>query len=64
MIIVSPTTFYAYLQTVLQGLRSLEIEQKAKEIYKKLNDLDKHMQRCADSFEKIGKKHKCHSKSL
>jgi DNA recombination protein RmuC len=32
VIIVSPTSFYAYLQTVLQGLRALQIEEKAFEI--------------------------------
>jgi DNA recombination protein RmuC len=34
VIIVSPTSFYAYLQTVLQGLRALQIEEKAFEIRK------------------------------
>jgi hypothetical protein len=32
VIIVSPTSFMAYLQTVLQGLRSLQIEEQAKEM--------------------------------
>lgn len=32
VIIVSPTSFLAYLQTVLQGLRSLQIEEQAKDI--------------------------------
>ena len=32
VIIVSPTTFMAYLQTVMQGLRALQIEEQAKEI--------------------------------
>ena len=32
VIIVSPTTFAAYLQTVLQGLRAMRIEESAKEI--------------------------------
>jgi DNA recombination protein RmuC len=34
VIIVSPTSFYAYLQTVLQGLRALQIEENALEIRK------------------------------
>lgn len=32
VIIVSPTSFLAYLQTVLQGLKAMQIEEKAKEI--------------------------------
>ncbi len=32
VIIVSPTSFLAYLQTVMQGLKALQIEQKAVEI--------------------------------
>lgn len=32
VIIVSPTSFLAYLQTVLQGLRSLQIEEQARDI--------------------------------
>ena len=55
VIIVSPTTFYAYLQTVLQGLRTLEVEKKTKLILKKLNGLHKHMTKCAKSVEKVGK---------
>ena len=34
VIIVSPTSFLAYLQTVLQGLKALQIEETAKDIIK------------------------------
>ncbi|MCK5022031.1 MAG: DNA recombination protein RmuC [Candidatus Pacebacteria bacterium] len=43
VIIVSPTSFLAYLQTVLQGLRSLQIEEKAKDIIKHVGNLNKHI---------------------
>jgi len=43
VIIVSPTSFLAYLQTVLQGLRGMEIEEKAKEIQKWVGELGKHL---------------------
>ena len=43
VIIVSPTSFMAYLQTVLQGLRSLQIEESAKEIRKNVEVLGRHI---------------------
>ena len=43
MIIVSPTSFLAYLQTVLQGLKALQIEESAKEIRKRVEDLVRHL---------------------
>jgi len=43
VIIVSPTSFLAYLQTVLQGLRALQIEESAKEIRGNVEKLGKHI---------------------
>lgn len=43
VIIVSPTSFHAYLQTVLQGLRALQIEESAKEIRHEVEKLQKHL---------------------
>lgn len=43
VIIVSPTSFLAYLQTVLEGLRALQIEESAKEIRKNVEALSKHI---------------------
>jgi len=43
IIIVSPTSFLAYLQTVLQGLRALEIEENAKDIRKNVEKLKRHI---------------------
>ena len=43
VIIVSPTSFLAYLQTVLQGLRALQIEESTKEIRKRVEELGKHL---------------------
>ena len=43
VIIVSPTSFMAYLQTVLQGLRALQIEESAKEIMKRVEELGRHV---------------------
>ncbi len=54
VIIVSPTSFMAYLQTILQGLRSLQIEEQAKEIQVRVGQLGQHL-RAYDSFlQKMG----------
>ncbi len=54
VIIVSPTTFLAHLQTVLQGLRSLQIEESTKEIAKRVGMLQKHMAAYEDYIKKMG----------
>jgi len=54
VIIVSPTSFLAYLQTVMQGLRALQIEESAKEIRKKVEDLGKHLLAYDDYMKKLG----------
>lgn len=43
VIITSPTSFMAYLQTILQGLRSLEIEKDTKEIQARVAKLGTHL---------------------
>lgn len=54
VIIVSPTTFMAYLQTVLQGLRSLQIEEQAKEIQKRVGMLGRHIKNYDQFMHKLG----------
>ncbi len=54
VIIVSPTTFMAYLQTVMQGLRSLQIEDQAKEIQKRVGMLGKHIKTYEQFMNKLG----------
>lgn len=54
VIIVSPTSFLAYLQTVLQGLRALQIEESAKLIQKNVENLAKHLQVYQTYLEKAG----------
>lgn len=54
VIIVSPTTFFAYLQTVMHGLRALKIEESAKEIRKRVEMLGKHITAYEDYFKKLG----------
>jgi DNA recombination protein RmuC len=54
VIIVSPTTFMAYLQTVLQGLRALQIEDQAKEIQQRVGELGRHIQTYEQLMQKLG----------
>jgi len=54
VIIVSPTTFLAYLQTVLQGLRSLQIEEQAKDIQLRVGELGRHIGTYENFMQKLG----------
>jgi len=54
VIIVSPTSFLAYLQTVLQGLKALEIEESAKEIKKRVEELGRHLMNYETYMKKLG----------
>jgi DNA recombination protein RmuC len=54
VIIVSPTSFFAYLQTVMQGLRALQIEESAKEIRKYVEMLQKHLMSYEEYLQKLG----------
>ncbi len=55
VIIVSPTSFYAYLITVLQGLKALQIEESAKDIRKKVDELARHMKAYEQFMMELGK---------
>lgn len=55
VIIVSPTSFLAYLQTVLQGLRNQKISEQAQEIIKQVDNLRRHLVSYEDYFTRIGK---------
>jgi DNA recombination protein RmuC len=54
VIIVSPTSFLAYLQTVLQGLKAMQIEETAKDIIKNVGQLGKHLKSFEDYNTKLG----------
>ncbi len=54
VIIVSPTSFYAYLQTVLQGLKALQIEKSTEKIIKKVETLQKHLVNYDTFLKKLG----------
>jgi DNA recombination protein RmuC len=54
VIIVSPTSFLAYLQTVMQGLKALQIEKQAEEIQKRVGELGKHLGAYEEFYKKLG----------
>ncbi len=54
VIITSPTSFMAYLQTVLQGLRSLQIEEQAKDIQVRVGKLGQHIAKFEEYMQKLG----------
>jgi DNA recombination protein RmuC len=54
VIIVSPTSFLAYLQTVLQGLKALQIEESAKDIIKRVGELGTHLRTYQEAHAKLG----------
>lgn len=54
VIIVSPTSFLAYLQTVLQGLKALQIEESAKHIKTNVENLQRHLKSYEEYHSKLG----------
>lgn len=54
VIIVSPTTFAAYLQSVLYGFKAFKIEETAKDIAKNVESLGRHLKAYEDYYKKLG----------
>ncbi len=54
VIVVSPTSFLAYLQTVLQGLKNQKISDEATEIIKQVERLGKHLGAYSEYMKKLG----------
>lgn len=54
VIIVSPTTFAAYLQSVLYGFKAFTIEKKAQLIAKNVEELTKHLKAFEEYHRKVG----------
>ncbi|MBN2307158.1 DNA recombination protein RmuC [Candidatus Peregrinibacteria bacterium] len=54
VILVSPMTFYAYLQTVMQALKALTIEKQAVEIQKRVGELGRHLNAYQEHMNRLG----------
>jgi DNA recombination protein RmuC len=51
---VSPNSFYAYLQVIVQGLRGFQISQQAKDVLAQLQKIENELNRLGIDFAKIG----------
>ncbi|MBD3270815.1 DNA recombination protein RmuC, partial [Candidatus Peregrinibacteria bacterium] len=54
VIITSPTSFFAYLQTVMQGMRSAEMEKNVQDVIKRVGDLGRHLNSYQSYMQKLG----------
>jgi DNA recombination protein RmuC len=54
VVVVSPTSFLAYLQTVLQGLRNQKISDQAQQIIKEVERLGKHLFTYSEHMKRLG----------
>ena len=54
VIVVSPTSFLAYLQTVLQGLRRQKVSEQAQEVIKRVEKLGRHIFTYDEYMKRLG----------
>jgi len=52
---VSPNSFYAYLSTVVTGLKGMQVEARAREILAELGRLQREFERFAEAFRLVGR---------
>ncbi len=55
VVIVSPTSFYAYLETVLQGLKQQKVEDNIKVIISRIKDLSRHLNGYEEYMDRLGR---------
>jgi DNA recombination protein RmuC len=51
---VSPNSFYAYLQTIILGLKGMRVEERSREIVDNLSRLQKEFDNFAEAFRLVG----------
>ncbi|MDP2629736.1 MAG: DNA recombination protein RmuC [Candidatus Harrisonbacteria bacterium] len=52
--IVSPTTFYVTLQSMLHGMRAYQIQESTKDLLKNISQLERHLIAYSDAHRKVG----------
>lgn len=55
VILVSPSSLFAYLQTVIQGMKAMKMEESVKEVLKNIETLGRHVNAYDDYMQKLGK---------
>jgi DNA recombination protein RmuC len=55
VVLVSPTSFFAYLQTVLLALNTIQMEGRVDEVIQYLNESTNYLREFEDSVNKLGK---------
>lgn len=55
VVIVAPTSFFAYLQTVIMGLKALKIEESVAQIQKQAEQLMRHLSAYEEFHSRVGK---------
>lgn len=55
VVIVSPSSFFAYLQTVIQGMKAVKMEEGVKDVLKNIELLGKHVLVYDEYMQKLGK---------
>ncbi len=51
---VSPNSFYAYLQTILLGLKGMRVEESARDLLDQIGSLHKEFERFSEAFRLVG----------
>lgn len=54
VVVVSPTTFAAYLQVLFQALRAFQVQESTKDIVKQVEKLSRHLINYEDFLKKLG----------
>ena len=56
MLLAGPSTFYAFLQIIIAGLRNIEIFKNTKTLLENIKKLERNMEHCSSKYEDIGNK--------
>lgn len=55
VVLVSPTSFFAYMQTIIQALNTIKVEEQVLEIVKYLQESSRYLKQFEENMNKLGK---------